>query len=162
MIYCSKLIVFGAMNHEKGDRGTCSTKNKDVSINRDGETLLIRLNAEGLLLPGPVGGPVGLRINSFKLDEAYSRNLKSTQYCFCIAIPATTTEASSNRVADNIYIHLPFHPDDISRRQIRTIYDKHLAHHFNNTLGVKRASVAYSRPKKQRRLCDTSQAASSY
>jgi len=58
------------------------------------------------------------------------------------------TEASSNRFADNIYIHLQFHPDDISRRQIRTIYDEHLAQHFNNTLGLKRAIVTYSRPRK--------------
>jgi len=40
----------------------------------DGETLLIRLNVEGVLLPGPVGDRVGLIINSVKLDEAYNRN----------------------------------------------------------------------------------------
>ena len=61
--------------------------------------------------------------------------------------PKQSTAGDSNRIADDIYIHLQYHPDDISRRQLRTIYDEHLAHHFENTLKVKRAIVAYSRPK---------------
>ena len=53
----------------------------------------------------------------------------------------------SKKIADEIYIHLQYHPDDISQRQVRLLYDEHLDDHFSNTLGVERAIVAYSRPK---------------
>ena len=53
----------------------------------------------------------------------------------------------SKKIADEIYIHLKYHPEDITRLQVRLLYDEHLTNHFSNTLGVKRAIIAYSRPK---------------
>ena len=62
------------------------------------------------------------------------------------APPKPPPSYESKKIADEIYIHLQYHPDDISRRQVRLLYDDHLVDHFSNTLGVKRAIVAYSRP----------------
>jgi len=53
--------------------------------------LLVRLNAEGVLLPGPVGGGVGLRINSLDLNEAYSHELQ--QYKQSTNTPGLWTHA---------------------------------------------------------------------
>ena len=64
---------------------------------------------------------------------------------------AAPTEAPSaqrkKRANDEVYIHLQYHPDDISRQQIRSLYNDHLAIPFKEDLRVKRAIVAYSRPK---------------
>jgi hypothetical protein len=64
---------------------------------------------------------------------------------------AAPTEAPSTqrkkRANDEVYIHLQYHPDDISRQQIRSLYNDHLAIPFKEDLRVKRAIVAYSRPK---------------
>ena len=51
---------------------TCSTKNKVAVIDGDGKTVLQRLNAERMLLPGHVCGWVGLRLNGFKVGKVYS------------------------------------------------------------------------------------------
>jgi len=51
------------------------------------------------------------------------------------------------KVNDGIYLHLQYHPNNISRRQLRSIYDEYLADHFRHTIGIKRSIVAYSRSK---------------
>ena len=63
------------------------------------------------------------------------------------APPAQLNANNGTIIADEIYLHFQFHPNDISHRQIRDIYDEHLAKKFHSTLGIKQAIVAYSRPK---------------
>ena len=63
------------------------------------------------------------------------------------APPKLPPSYKSKQIADEIYIHLQYYSEDITRRQVRLLYDEHLADHFSNTLGVKRAIVAYSRSK---------------
>ena len=88
-------------------------------------------------------------------DPAFVRNLiteastriETASTAQQIAPPAQLNANNNTRIADEIYLHFQFHPNDISRRQIRAIYDEHLADQFHNILGIKRAIVAYSRPK---------------
>ena len=88
-------------------------------------------------------------------DPAFVRNLiteastriETASTAQQTAPPAQLNANNNTRIADEIYLHFQFHPNDISRRQIRAIYDEHLADQFHNTLGIKRAIVAYSRPK---------------
>ena len=44
-----------------------------------------------------------------------------------------------------LFIHLTYHPNDISRQRIRTLYDKHLGNLLSNKLHVERPIIAYSR-----------------
>jgi len=57
------------------------------------------------------------------------------------------TATTGTKINDEIYIHSQYHPDDITRRELRSIYDENFDTHFKSTLGIKRAIVAYSRPK---------------
>ena len=66
---------------------------------------------------------------------------------FSIILLASSTTISGTKINDEIYIHLQYHPDDISLRELSSIYDEHLDAHFKSTLDIKRAIVAYSRPK---------------
>ena len=50
------------------------------------------------------------------------------------------------RVNNEIYIHLQYHPNDISRKKLRTLYNDHLSIPFKEDLKVKRVIVAHSRP----------------
>jgi len=42
---------------------------------------------------------------------------------------------------------LQYHPDDITRRRVRDLYQEHCGELFENELGIKRAIVAYSRQR---------------
>ena len=49
-------------------------------------------------------------------------------------------------------IHWEYHPNDIPRRLIRRLYNKHLAEILMDNLGYNQLTVAYSRPKNLREL----------
>ena len=46
-----------------------------------------------------------------------------------------------------IFIHLQYHPEDITRQQLRQLYDDHLGQLFEQELGTQRLVIAYSRPR---------------
>jgi hypothetical protein len=54
---------------------------------------------------------------------------------------------TSDDTGDLIFIHMVYHPDDISRAQVRQVYEETLGPLLEEVLGIKRAIVAYSRPK---------------
>jgi len=56
--------------------------------------------------------------------------------------PPQPLPPSGPKVNDEIYLHLQYHPNDIPRRQLQSIYDEHLAYHFKNTLDIKRSIIA--------------------
>ena len=53
---------------------------------------------------------------------------------------------------ERLFIHLEYHPCDISRKQIRTIYEATCGALFRDILGVKQTTIAYSRPTNVRNL----------
>jgi hypothetical protein len=60
--------------------------------------------------------------------------------------------ASSDNTCDDemdktIFIHLQYHPHDISRKQIRILWDKYCREVFQEEIGIERAIIAYSRPR---------------
>lgn len=54
----------------------------------------------------------------------------------------TTEDEEENR----LFIHLQYHPDDIPRQRVRTIYDTTCGDLFSRELGIGRPTIAYSRP----------------
>jgi len=54
----------------------------------------------------------------------------------------TTEDEEENR----LFIHLQYHPDDIPRQRVRTIYDATCGDLFSRELGIGRPTIAYSRP----------------
>ena len=48
---------------------------------------------------------------------------------------------------DRIFIHMVYHPDDIARAQVRQVHEETLGSLLEEVLRIKRAIVAYSRPK---------------
>ena len=59
------------------------------------------------------------------------------------ALGNSTVESS----ADRLFIHLQYHPDDIPRRELQQLYDKHCAQVFQREIGLGRPTIAYSRPR---------------
>jgi hypothetical protein len=60
--------------------------------------------------------------------------------------------ASSDNTCDDemdktIFIHLQYHTHDISRKQIRILWDKYCREVFQEEIGIERAIIAYSRPR---------------
>ena len=53
---------------------------------------------------------------------------------------------------ERLFIHLEYHPCDISRKKIRTIYEATCGALLRDILGVKQTTVAYSRPTNVRNL----------
>lgn len=47
----------------------------------------------------------------------------------------------------SIFIHLQYHPHDITRRTIRQLFEEHCGELFGNTMGIERPIIAYSRLK---------------
>ena len=58
------------------------------------------------------------------------------------SLPVTPTDNK-----DEIYIHVEYHPNDISRREIRSIYDSNCHELFSDLLGITKTTIAYSRPE---------------
>ncbi|KAL7544934.1 hypothetical protein ACHAWF_008298 [Thalassiosira exigua] len=59
--------------------------------------------------------------------------------------PASFPAPLSNK--ERLFLHFQFHPNDIPRNVIRAIYDDTCHEKFFWLLGIKQATVAYSRPK---------------
>ena len=57
--------------------------------------------------------------------------------------PAKSRE---DKVDDLLFVHLQFHPEDISRRRLRHLYDATCGPVLESTIGARRIVVAYSRP----------------
>jgi len=57
--------------------------------------------------------------------------------------PPTEESKSKTKL---LFLHLQYHPDDISRRRIRELYEKHCGDLFQDTMKIKQPVIAYSRP----------------
>ena len=57
-----------------------------------------------------------------------------------------------NSAEPQIILHLEYHPDDIPRKRVRELYERHCGELLRRILRVKRAIVAYSRPLNLRDL----------
>ena len=58
----------------------------------------------------------------------------------------TTTPATIEE-ANRLFLHLEYHPDDVPRSRIQTLYANHLGDLLHTELGIGRPTIAYSRPK---------------
>ena len=58
-------------------------------------------------------------------------------------LPADTT----NRRRRRLFLHIQYHPDDISRPHLRRLYEEHLGGHVRAQLRIERPIIAYSRPR---------------
>ena len=72
-----------------------------------------------------------------------SNNATTTQPTNQTTMPPT--ESLSNK--QRLFIHWDYHPNDITRRHLRRIYNLHCDHIFSAKLGVKQTTIVYSRPK---------------
>ena len=48
---------------------------------------------------------------------------------------------------ERIFLHWEYHPNDIPRKNVRTIYNNTCKELFEDALGIKQTTIAYSRPK---------------
>ncbi len=92
-------------------------------------------------------------------DAAWMKHLilqatkKAQQAC-----KQTTTCLIENQPANNIFLHLQYHPKDISRSTLRTIYKKNckplgeITTTNGNKMSIKSLTVAYSRAKNLRNV----------
>ena len=63
---------------------------------------------------------------------------------------STATTPASSRVKDdeeNLFIHLEYHPNDISRKKLKAFYEEHCGKLFRKEMGIGEPTIAYSRPK---------------
>ena len=56
---------------------------------------------------------------------------------------------------DLMSIHLEYHPDEVPRKKIRDLFEKHCGERFEKSLGIKRTIVAYSTAKNLRDHLDS-------
>lgn len=61
--------------------------------------------------------------------------------------PTVQPETGAQDENNLLFLHLTYHPDDISRQRIRELYEKHLGDIFRRELNIDRPIIAYSRPK---------------
>ena len=61
--------------------------------------------------------------------------------------PTLQPQPDSLSNKERLFLHFEFHPRDIPRKVIRAIYDDTCHETFFWLLGIKQATVAYSRPK---------------
>ena len=59
--------------------------------------------------------------------------------------PTPTEAPLSNK--EELYFHMEFHPADIPKHQVRTIYNQTCGDVLSKRLGIKKFTIAYSRPK---------------
>ena len=68
-------------------------------------------------------------------------------------IAEATTKATDTQAEDedderkNIILHLQYHPNDMPRKEVRKLYDRHCKELFERILRVRPPIIAYSRPK---------------
>ena len=63
---------------------------------------------------------------------------------------SSATTPASSRVTDdedNLFIHLEYHPNDIGRKKLKSLYDEHCGTLFHKEMGISEPTIAYSRPK---------------
>ena len=60
---------------------------------------------------------------------------------------SNTPSTNDTSLDEMICIHLQYHPEDITRRQLHQLYDDHLGQLFEQELGTQRLVIAYSRPR---------------
>ena len=61
------------------------------------------------------------------------------------AEPTTPPTNQTTSEAKLLFIHLQYHPDDISRRRIQELYDKYCGNLFQQIMDIERPVIAYSR-----------------
>ena len=61
-----------------------------------------------------------------------------------LPIPTTEPELTNH---ERIFLHWEYHPNDISRKNVRAIYNDTCKELFEDALGIKQTTIAYSRPK---------------
>ena len=66
--------------------------------------------------------------------------------------PTSTTTPPDNtnekeKEKNRLFIHLVFHPDDISRKRIQELYEVHCGELLRTELKIANPTIAYSRPK---------------
>ena len=59
------------------------------------------------------------------------------------AAPTSAANDDENR----LFLHLEYHPDDVSRSRIQELYQQHLGEVLLDELGIPRPTIAYHRPK---------------
>ena len=57
-----------------------------------------------------------------------------------------TNQVDKGMEDDRLFFHIQSHPDDITAREIQSLYQTHCAETFQEYLGVERLTIAYSRP----------------
>ena len=65
-------------------------------------------------------------------------------------LPQTTTIQSTAAQTlptnkERLFIHMEYHPNDISKKSVRAIYEQHCKSTFESSLGIKQTTIAYSR-----------------
>jgi hypothetical protein len=76
-------------------------------------------------------------------DIKIQANNATTQHTIQPTTPPT--EQLSNK--QRLFIHWDYHPNDITRRHLRRIYNQHCDRVFKTQLGIEQTTIAYSRPK---------------
>ena len=83
-------------------------------------------------------------------EREYIRGLVRDATASAVARGKNRTLPTKKRVADvskMIFIHVQYHPDDISRRELRDLYDEHCSELFQEIMGVEPPIIAYSRQR---------------
>lgn len=60
---------------------------------------------------------------------------------------STSSSPAKSSTKNRLFIHMVYHPDDIPRRRVQELYEKHCGPLLRDTLGIERPTIAYSRPK---------------
>ena len=69
----------------------------------------------------------------------------------CQHSDSSTGEAALT-TKERVFLHMEYHPNDIPRKLIRTIYNQNCGELFEEKLGIKQTTIAYSRAKNLREL----------
>ena len=64
----------------------------------------------------------------------------------------TVTQQTPQALRDDpdenrLFIHIKYHPDDVPRQRVQQLYQQHCGELFEREIGIKRPTIAYSRPK---------------
>jgi len=81
-------------------------------------------------------------IRDLILDACAIVNAKKKPTAGPPELPTTDSESESKL----LFLHLQYHPDDISRKRIQELYQEHCGDLFREEMGINRPVIAYSRP----------------
>jgi hypothetical protein len=62
-------------------------------------------------------------------------------------LPENQTQVAKTTLRNSLFFHLPYHPNDITRRRIQQLYNYYCHDTFNTKLDIDKFTVAYSRHK---------------